>query len=100
MELTAHILAYLDRGHGKGLVRPLGLYLKGFGGVKLAVQILPAGGQDGVLVLLTGAGPGQPHDSKDFFHGLPGPVHVAVRIHGLHIGGGLAGIYPELAQAV
>ena len=100
VQLAPHILAELDRGHGEGLIRPLGLHLESAGGGQLAVQVLPGGGQDGVLILLAGPGPAETHHTEHLRQRLPGPVHVTLAGHGLHIGGGLAGVYPELAQVV
>ena len=100
VQLAPHILAELDGGHGEGLVRPLGLHLEGAGSGQPVVQILLAGAKNGVLVLVTGPGPAETHHAKDLFHGFPGTVHVAVLVHGLHIGGGLAGVHPKLAQTV
>ena len=100
MELAAHILAELDGGHGEGFIRPLGLYLEGPGGPELLVQKVPGTGQDGVLVLLAGAGQGQPRDAEHLGQGLVSAPHIAAVILGLHIGGGLPGIHPELAVGV
>ena len=98
MELPAHILAELDGGHGEGLVRPAGLYLKGAGGAELVVQKFLGAGQDGVLVLPAGAGQGQTHDAEHVLQGLIGPLHIAALAYGLHVGGRLPGVHPELAE--
>ena len=98
MELPAHILAELDGGHGEGLVRPLGLHLKGAGGAELVVQKFLGAGQDGVLVLPAGAGQGQTHDAEHVLQGLIGPLHIAALAYGLHVGGRLPGVHPELAE--
>ncbi len=82
VQLSPHILAELDGGHGEGLVRPLGLHLKGAGDGQLVPQVFPGGGQNGVLVLVTGPGPGQTHHAEHLFQGLPGPVHVAASLMG------------------
>ena len=100
VQLAAHVLAELNRGHGEGLIRPLGLHLEGAGGGQLVIQIFPGGGKDGVLVLLTGPSPAETHHAEHAGQRLPGPVHVTCVGHGLHIGGGLAGVHPELAQIV
>lgn len=100
VELAAHILAELDGGHGEGLVRPLGLHLEGFGGAQLGIQEFFGGGQNGVLVLLTGPGQRQARDAEHLLQGLVGPQHVAAVVLGFHIGGRLAGVHPELAVGV
>ena len=100
VELAAHILAELDGGHGEGFICPLGLYLKGPGGPELVVQKVPGTGQNGVLVLLTGAGQGQPRNAEHLGQGLVSALYVAAVVLGLHIGGGLPGIHPELAVGV
>ena len=100
VQLASHILTELDGGHRKGLIRPLRLYLEGPGGAELVPQKLLGGGQDRVLVLLAGPGQRQAHDAEYFFQGLVGPRHVAGILHRLHIGGGLAGVDPELAEGV
>ena len=100
VELAPHVLAELNGGHGEGLVRPLGLHLKGSGGTQFRIQEFFGGGQDSVLVLLTGPGQGQAHDAEDLLQGLIGPQHIAAVVLGLHIGGRLAGVHPELAVGV
>ena len=100
MKLTAHILAELDGGHGEGLIGPLGLYLKGAGGAELVIQKLLSTGQNGVLVLLTGAGQGDAHNAEDLGQCLVGALHVTGVVLGLHIGGGLTGIHLKLAKGV
>ena len=67
MQLAAHVLGQLDRGHGEGLVRPLGLHLEGLGRHELVAEVGLGGLQQRVLVL--GAGPGRlrPTTPKSFF---------------------------------
>ena len=93
VELASHILGQLDRGHGKALVRPLGLHLKGAGGTQLVPQVLLGAGHNGVLVLGAGSGPAQARHAEQPAHGLPGPFKVTAFVLRLDIGGRLAGIH-------
>ena len=68
------------------------------GGAELVVQKFLGAGQDGVLVLPAGAGQGQTHDAEHVLQGLIGPLHIAALAYGLHVGGRLPGVHPELAE--
>ncbi len=100
VELTPHILADLDGGHGEGFIGPLGLHLEGAGGAELVIQKFLGAGQNGVLVLVAGTGQRDAHNAEHLGEGLVGAFHIAGIVLGLHIGGGLAGVHPELSVGV
>ena len=97
VELPPHVLGELDGGQGEGLVRPLGLHLKGPGGHQVVVEVGLGGFEDGLGGLFAGLGPGQAHHPEQAGEGGEGPVHVAPGLLGLHVGDGLAGVDAELA---
>ena len=97
VEFSAHKLGQLDGGHGKGLIRPLGLHLKGAGGHQIVPEVGFGGFQNGLGGFLTGLGPGEPHRPEQAAEGFKGPVQVTAGLLGLHVGDGLAGVNAELA---
>ena len=97
MQRAAHPLAQLDAAHGEGLVGALALHLEGLGGQQRRAEILFGGGEDGLLLLGTGHGPGNGDDAEHLFAGVVGGVQVAGLLHRLHIDGGLAGVDLEFA---
>jgi len=97
VQLPAHILGKGDGGHGKGLVRPFGLHFEGLCRQKEVAEVGLGGLQHGVGRLLARSGPGEADHAEKFFHGGIGAVHIAGVVLRLHIGGGLAGVYLEVA---
>ena len=75
----------------------MALHLEGAGGGQLVPQVGGGALDDGVLVLGAGPGPAQAHRPEQLGHGLPGSFEVRPLVQRLHVGGGLAGVYLELA---
>ena len=97
VERAAHPLAQLDGAHGEGFVGTLALHLEGFCRQQRRAQILLRGGEDGLLLLGTGHGPGDGDDAEHLLAGVVSRRQIAGLLRRLHIDGGLAGVNLELA---
>ena len=102
-DVAAHLAADLGRGVGEGLVRALGVHLKGLGGGQAVAQILHGGLLDGVNILDGHTGAGESGNAEHAGDGVAGLLHIHIIVLGLDEDGGLClaqGEIPCVAQTI